>query len=51
MAYSRTSSTDGGDDGVALVVDGVALSVEDLASILASHEGWDFELRIVDGLE
>lgn len=37
--------------GVALVVDGIQLSMEDLASILASHEGWAFEMKIVDALE
>jgi hypothetical protein len=34
-----------------LVVDGIALGIDDLASILASHEGWVFELQIQDGLE
>ena len=40
-----------GQGGVLLVVDGIALGIEDLASILASHEGWAFELQIVDSLE
>ena len=43
--------TSDGKGGVVLVVDGVALDVENVASILASHEGWGFELRIVDALE
>ena len=43
--------TSDGKGGVALVVDGIALGIEDLASILAAHEGWGFELRIVDALE
>jgi len=37
--------------GVLLVVDGVPLTIEDLAEILSSHEGWGFELKIVDALE
>ncbi len=37
--------------GIALVVDGISLSLGDFASILASHEGWDFELRLRDSLE
>jgi hypothetical protein len=37
--------------GVVLVVDGVALELRDLAEILSSHEGWGFELKIVDALE
>jgi hypothetical protein len=43
--------TSDGKGGVALVVDGIALGIEDLASILASHEGWALELQIVDALE
>jgi hypothetical protein len=31
-----------------LVVDGVALTVEDIARFVAMHEGWQFELRFVD---
>jgi hypothetical protein len=30
---------------------GIALGIEDLAPILASHESWDLDLRIVDALE
>jgi hypothetical protein len=36
---------------VVLVVDGIILEIEDLAEILRSHEGWGFELKIVDALE
>jgi len=40
------------DDGaVALIVDGVALEIEDLERMLAAREGWGFELRITDPLE
>jgi len=39
------------ETGVALIVDGIRLSLEDLGSILSSHEGWSFELKIVDSLE
>lgn len=37
--------------GVLLVVDGIRLAMDDLAKILSTHEGWAFELRIVDALE
>jgi len=37
--------------GVLLVVDGIPLNMGDFSSILASHEGWDFEMKIVDALE
>ena len=37
--------------GVALVVDGKAVTLENLAEILSSHEGWVFQLRISDALE
>jgi hypothetical protein len=39
-----------GDGGVVVVVDGIALSMADLASLLAAHEGWNFDLQIVDAL-
>jgi hypothetical protein len=39
------------DRGIVLVVDGVALEIGALAEILSSHEGWGFELKIVDALE
>ena len=37
--------------GVFLVVDGVPLTMEDIAQILSTHEGFGFELKIVDALE
>ena len=43
--------TSDGDGGVLLVVDGIPLSLEEIGSILASHEGWSFELQITDALE
>ena len=43
--------TSDGDGGVTLVVDGIPLGIEDLASFLQTHEGWEFRLRIVDGLK
>ncbi len=39
------------DQGVSLVVDGLPLAIKDLTKILATHEGWSFELRIKDSLE
>lgn len=39
------------DRGVLLVVDGLSLGIKDLSKILATHEGWSFELRIKDSLE
>lgn len=53
MLHDRLSGriTSDGNGGVLLVVDGLGLGLEDLASILESHEGWGFELRIVDALE
>jgi hypothetical protein len=53
MLHDRLSGriTSDGEGGVVLVVDGVPLGIDDLASILASHEGWGFELGIVDALE
>lgn len=38
-------------DGIQLIVDGTPLGVDQLAAILAGHEGWEFELRIRDALE
>ena len=43
--------TSAGEGRVALVVDGIPRSIEDLETVLQSHEGWEFELRIVDSLE
>ena len=40
-----------GEGQAALIVDGIPLRIEDLESILRSHEGWEFELRIVDAVE
>lgn len=36
---------------VVLIVDGRPLTTDNLMSILATHEGWELELRIVDALE
>lgn len=44
----RITSKDG---NVALVVDGVALDIEDIERFFAAREGWGFELRITDPLE
>ena len=44
----RISSRDG---QVVVVVDGIALDIEDLARFLAAREGWGLELRITDPLE
>jgi len=40
-----------GNGGVMVVVDGIPLSIDDLASILISHEGWNFDMTISDSLE
>ena len=40
-----------GNGGAVVVVDGIPLSIDDLAQILISHEGWSFDLTIVDSLE
>jgi hypothetical protein len=40
-----------GEGGVVLIVDGVPLDMGNLSRILATHEGWCFELQIVDSLE
>lgn len=47
----RGRITSDGEGAVVLVIDGVPLRIDDLSSILASHEGWDFEMKIVDALE
>jgi hypothetical protein len=44
----RISSRDG---EVVVVVDGIALDIDDLARFLAAREGWGFEMRITDPLE
>jgi hypothetical protein len=53
MLHDKLSGriTSDGNGGVVLVVDGLAVDAENLASMLLTHEGWSFELQIVDGLE
>jgi hypothetical protein len=53
MLHDKLSGriTSDGKGGVVLVVDGIALGIVDLASILEAHEGWGFEMRIVDALD
>jgi len=53
MLHDRLTGriTSDGKGGVLLVVDGIPLALEDLASLLGSHEGWGFELQIVNALE
>ena len=36
------------DDGLALIVDGIPLDLDDLREILETHEGWQFRLEIAD---
>ncbi len=36
---------------VVVVVDGIALDLEDLARFLAAREGWGFKMRITDSLD
>lgn len=40
-----------GNGGALVVVDGIALSIDELAHILISHEGWNFDLKVIDSLE
>jgi len=40
-----------GNGGAVMVVDGIPLSIDDLADILISHEGWSFDLTIIHSLE
>jgi hypothetical protein len=40
-------TSDGGGEAV-MVVDGIPLSLDEFSSILNSHEGWEFELRLID---
>jgi hypothetical protein len=47
----RGRITSDGEGRVMLVVDGIPIAIKDFASILASHEGWAFDLHIVDGLD
>jgi hypothetical protein len=53
MLHDKLSGriTSDGNGGVVLVVDGLGFGVENLASMLLTHEGWSFELQIVDALE
>jgi hypothetical protein len=37
--------------GLVLVVDGKGVGIENLVAMLLTHEGWEFELQIVDALE
>ena len=39
------------ETGVVLVVAGKAVSTENLATILGGHEGWTFELTVIDALD
>ena len=39
-----------GNGGAVVVVDGIALSIDELAHILISHE-WNFDLKVIDSLE
>lgn len=43
--------TSDGQGGVLLVIDGRPVDIDDLESILRGHEGWGFELEILDHLE
>ena len=36
------------EDGLALIVDGIPLDLDDMREILETHEGWQFRLEIVD---
>ncbi len=47
----RGRITSDGAGGVILIVDGRQLRIEELETLLATHEGWEFELRTVDALE
>ena len=40
-----------GHGRVLLVVDGLAVDMDELARFLSTHEGWEFELSIKDALE
>ena len=53
MLHDRLTGriTSDGHGGVVVIIDGIALGMADLASLLASHEGWNFDLQIVDALE
>jgi hypothetical protein len=46
----RGRITSDGNGSVVLVVDGVRFDIQNLGSMLLTHEGWEFELQIVDAL-
>jgi len=37
--------------GVLLVVDGLCVNMDEIGRFLSVHEGWEFELKIIDALE
>ena len=47
MLHDKLSGriTSDGKGGVVLVVDGMGFGIENLASMLLTHEGWEFELQ------
>ena len=47
----RGRITSDGDRGVLLVIDGIPLEIDQFAGMLASLEGWEFELQIKSALE
>jgi len=47
----RGRITSDGDGGVLLVVDGFGVNMDEIGRFLSVHEGWEFELKIVDALE
>lgn len=53
MLHDRLSGriTSDGHGGVLVVVDGIPLSLEEFGVLLASHEGWTFDLQITDSLD
>jgi hypothetical protein len=53
MLHDKLSGriTSDGNGGVVLVIDGLEVGIENLASMLLAHEGWEFELQIVEALE
>jgi hypothetical protein len=53
MLHDKLSGriTSDSDGGLVLVVDGKGVGIENLVAMLLTHEGWEFELQIVDALE
>ncbi len=47
----RGRITSDGQGDVLLVVDGIAVRMDELSRLLSSYEGWEFEFRIKDALE